>query len=200
MLVYIGKYPNSKRLLSKVVEFVLTESQLEKFSKFCTDRFYAKKPFLFNTFFAHKNVDGPRVFVKLNAHDTWSSDWSLSNIIVPLLVKLKESKVGVPYVDEEDVPEDVVKRVKGLDPDSDGYYASLEHNWNWVIDEMIWAMNQIRTNEEDAPYYKKLGEQKIDPLQPFALNLYSPEEDEAYAKRIANGTRLFGKYYRTLWT
>lgn len=204
MLVYISKYKNSRKLLNRVITLLLSENLLEKFEEFTYKLLRKNKPFLFNTFFVHKKVSQPTVFVKVSSHDTWSADWTLSNIILPLLVELKKVKTGVPMVDLEDIPEDVRVDLKGLSEDSDEFHQALEKHWNWVIDEMIWAMTQIQTNEEDSPFFKfweereDLSSDEFEQLVKYPPEL--PDLEKQYTARIIRGTTLFGKYFRSLWT
>jgi hypothetical protein len=50
--------------------------------------------------------------------------------------------------------------------------------WDWIMDEMIWAMDQLA------------NEGNIDPEI-----WYSKEFND----RISNALKLFGKYFRSLW-
>jgi hypothetical protein len=54
------------------------------------------------------------------------------------------------------------------------------------MDEMIWAFEQIVNDNSDDVYFKE--DDTID-----------VEAWKAYNKRLDNGTRLFGVYYRGLW-
>lgn len=204
MLVYIGNYKDTRKLLNKLIKLVLTKPMLDKFEKFTHKLHDNGKPFLFETFFVHKNVSQPTVFVKVNDHDTWSADWSLSNIILPVLVELKKRKTGLPMVDLEDIPEDIRVDLTGLSQDSDEFYKALEKHWEWAIDEMIWAMTQIKTNEEDSPFFKfwekreHLLNSEVEQEVEYPAELSDLEKQ--YADRITRGTTLFGKYFRSLWT
>jgi hypothetical protein len=123
-------------------------------------------------------------------------DTTLAIIILPMLKQLKETKHGSQIVDLEDVPEELrcnnheewdqqkcfdfynEHEVKEGDRD-------VHARWNWVMDEMIWAFEQICDNDNDKEFYS--GEH-------FDVEGYQKHHD-----RINNGTRLFGKYYRGLW-
>jgi hypothetical protein len=107
-------------------------------------------------------------------------DYTLAQIIVPMLKQLKKSKHGAPFVDDEDVPKELkstaappVKEKWDLD---DNYFK----RWDWAMDEMIFAFE-----------YKLTGE-AIDALE-LAIDIKDNDT------RIANGFRLFGKYYSGLW-
>ena len=42
--------------------------------------------------------------IKINSWDTWSMDYTLAHIILPMLKQLKKTHHGAPYVDNTDVP------------------------------------------------------------------------------------------------
>jgi hypothetical protein len=57
--------------------------------------------------------------------------------------------------------------------------------WHWVLNEMIFSFST-----------------KIDPSiedQYFTEDGYDEAGMEKHQKRVANGFRLFGKYYESLW-
>jgi hypothetical protein len=142
--------------------------------------------------FVHPKIE----YVKIDYYDTWNMDTTLAIIILPMLKQLKETKHGSQIVDLEDVPEELrcnnheewdqqkcfdfynEHEVKEGDRD-------VHARWNWVMDEMIWAFEQICDNDNDKEFYS--GEH-------FDVEGYQKHHD-----RINNGTRLFGKYYRGLW-
>jgi len=124
--------------------------------------------------------------IRIDNYDTWSMDHTLAPIILPMLVQLKETKHGAPMVDMEDVPKELRatkaqqnKYAKGGDVDPKHF-----ERWDWIMDEMIYAFD-CKANKDDVymrfDVKKKLAGMKI-------------EQD-----RIANGFRLFGKYYESLW-
>ena len=51
--------------------------------------------------FVHPEIN----YVKIDHYDTWSMDYTLSKIVLPMLKQLKETKHGSPNTDDEDVPE-----------------------------------------------------------------------------------------------
>ena len=141
--------------------------------------------------FVHPRIE----YVKIDYYDTWNMDSTLAIIILPMLKQLKETKHGSQIVDLEDVPEELrcnnheewdqqkcfdfynEHEVKEDDRD-------VHARWNWVMDEMIWAFEQICDDDNDAQFHK---------------NGFDVEGYEKHHDRINNGTRLFGKYYRGLW-
>ena len=148
----------------------------------------------------------PRIeYVKIDRYDTWNMDSTLSPIILPMLKQLKETKRGSGYVDEEDLP------VHMRHGDPDGYDNWVHHKWDWVLDEMIWAFEQLNNPDwEDKfihgePSYEENEEEHPDYGEVYSLKQTNPdywvdyEGIKKYNDRIMNGTRLFGKYYQNLW-
>lgn len=136
--------------------------------------------------------------VKVDDFDLWNVDSTLAYIIHPVLVKLKETKHGSPYVDDEDVPEHL--RSTAVAPANDGETDDNFHKrWDYVLDEMIFAFQNVNEDWEDQ-FWKR---------NPEIVNTESGRrldhgdcDWEAYRKfeeRMQNGFRLFGKYYRGLW-
>ena len=126
--------------------------------------------------------------VVIHDYDTWSMDHTLALIALPMLKQLKETKHGVPsrisYGDMPDHLKYIQKQYSQtyeLFPEDDMWEPEFDRQvkvWDWIMDEMIWAMKQI------------VNEGEVDPDV-----WYSKEFDD----RMHNGLRLFGKYYRSLW-
>jgi hypothetical protein len=133
---------------------------------------------------------GRIIDVQIDEHDIWNADHTLACIIVPVLQKIKDAKQGAPCVEEEDVPEDLrdnaEEKAKYL---TEGETSSKFHpRWYWVLDEMIWTFTEIRDSTEHDRIWVTL-----------AVSEALKENDKLDA-RLQNGLRLFGKYYRSLWT
>ena len=78
-------------------------------------------------------------YVKIDRYDTWSMDSTLAPIILPMLKQLKKDKHGAPFVDDEDVPEELKSTsapAKENEYDTDAHHFA---RWDWVMDEMIFA-------------------------------------------------------------
>ena len=145
-----------------------------------------------------------RVKIKIDNYDTWNMDHSLALIILPMLKQLKQTKHGSPYVDLEDVPEEL--RLHGGASNELGQYdlfSSDEHDqlcwdamharWDWVVDEMIFAFECLAGEHVDWEDQFWTGE---------GVNhtrVWDKEGHIEWGKRMDNGFRLFGKYYRGLW-
>ena len=147
--------------------------------------------------FIHPKIN----YVKIDRWDTWSMDYTLSFIVVPMLKQLKETKHGAPFVDDEDVPEEL--KSTSAPPKENEYDTDENHfkRWDWALNEMIWAFEQnIDTNSED----KFFDHEEWDPTEKdFNTSLHKIKIDQvglkAHQDRKANGFRLFGKYYQGLW-
>jgi hypothetical protein len=112
-------------------------------------------------------------------------DDTLAMIILPMLKQLKATKHGSPSVADEDVPEEL-RFAASEDPGHEFETDSNWHKrWDWVMDEMIWAFEQMVEDGNDDIYFKN--------------GILDVKGWKAHNKRIDNGTRLFGVYFRGLW-
>jgi len=150
-----------------------------------------------------------KVSVRIDPWDTWSMDHTLAHIVVPMLVQLKETKHGAPYVDPEDVPAELQpKKLTKKQKDNGETDSTHFERWDWVLDEMIFAFDskqhdnweeQFYSGEHDV-YFEDTGngfsEMKRGPKDTFKVDW---EGRKAYQERMSNGFRLFGKYYEALW-
>lgn len=147
--------------------------------------------------FIHPKIN----YVKIDKWDTWSMDYTLSFIIVPMLKQLQETKHGAPNVDDKDVPEELKSTSAPAKENEWDVDENHFKRWDWAIAEMIWAFEQnIDTNSEEKFFdHAEWDEKEKD----FGKNLHKIKIDQpglkAHQDRKANGFRLFGKYYSGLW-
>lgn len=150
------------------------------------------------------------VKVHIDPWDTWSMDDTLAHIVLPMLIQLKATKHGAPFVDPKDVPKELhgkklTKKQKDNGETDDKHFE----RWDWVLDEMIFAFDskinddweeQFETGTSDIQW--KTLENGMSELVhgPNDTKEYDWEGRKAYQARISNGFRLFGKYYEGLWT
>jgi len=157
--------------------------------------------------------------IHIHDYDTWNMDDTLAMIILPMLKQLKATKHGVPYMDYEDMPEHLQYISRQYDPravgdlfnnwdDFDQEFERQVEVWDWMMDEMIWAFEQILDDDnnnqfysgESDIYWEKLenghSEMKRGPKDTFQIDFEGMKRHNA---RIDNGLKLFGKYYRSLW-
>jgi hypothetical protein len=142
-------------------------------------------------------------YVKIDRWDYWSVDHTLSRIIAPLLKEMRANKQSYGWIDDKDVPEELRSTAPGA---RDGLQEwDWDHNaearYNWVIDEMIWAFEVGADNDYESQFYDHTESNKIADLNESIKALKVDRAGlKAYEKRKANGYRLFGKYYESLWT
>lgn len=140
--------------------------------------------------------------VIIDNYDVWSADHTLSIIAVPLLKKLKEVKHGSPYVDPADAPKKFTPTARQLEKSKahGGWDEKNHQRWSWVLDEMIWAHEQIINDDNDSQFYDHTeSDKEPDFCKSIKLLKVDRKGLKAHHERIDNGLKLFGKYYRGLW-
>jgi hypothetical protein len=157
------------------------------------------------------NVIHPKInYVKIDKWDTWSMDHTLSYIILPMLKQLKETKHGAPFVDDEDVPEELKSTSappKENEWDTDGNHFK---RWDHVLDEMIFAFehkvdddweNDFSSGEFDMKFVKCEDNPELSTMVEGPNHTYVTDYEgiRKIHERMKNGFRLFGKYYEGLW-
>jgi hypothetical protein len=164
--------------------------------------------------FIHPQIN----YVKIDKWDTWNMDHTLSNIILPMLKQLKATQHGSPFVDDDDVPTEL--KSWACWPKENEWDTDLNHHkrWVYVLDEIIFAFEHkvddswqdaYRSGEIDilwVPVDAKgnevpKGEHKYYQMGHGPKDTYVCDYDgiKKVEERMANGFRLFGKYYQGLW-
>ena len=160
--------------------------------------------------FVHPKID----YVKIDRWDTWSMDHTLADIILPMLKQLKETKHGAPFVDDEDVPDEL--KSTSAPPKENEYDTDDNHfkRWDYVLDEMIFAFEckvdnsweeKFRSGEIDhktvACKWDMLGKATMYQMVDGPNHTYKCDYEgmKEVQKRITNGFRLFGRYFEGLW-
>ena len=134
-----------------------------------------------------------KISVKLDPHDTWNADYTLALIILPVLKQLRDTSQSYGMVDSKDVPknlrpskEESEKIQKTGTMDSKG-----EDRWQYVLGEMIFAFESILDDSWEDQFFTFTEESAI----------FSDKKGfDKYNKMIDNWLKLFGKYYRSLWS
>ena len=161
-----------------------------------------------------------KVKIRIDPWDTWSMDHTLSQIIAPMLRQLRKDQHGAGSVEDCDVPENLQK-INSPPVNEDGETdENFFARWDWVLDEMIWAFEQLEGegNWEDQYHSgvhdvefkqtdrthlsKETG--KMEPMYelvtgPNDTHVHDSEGSAKHFARMQNGYRLFGKYYTDLW-
>jgi len=157
-----------------------------------------------------------KVKVKIHDYDTFSIDTTMAYIMLPLLKRFQATKMSNALVMDEDVPENL--RSYNAPPTKYSYQwdGLSSKRWDWVLDEMIWAFEQVHVdNDWEAEYVSGNVPLEFTPAEydeEFNVSFKEPEVREfnklpaidtkkykEYNDRIDNGLLLFGKYFRSLW-
>ena len=126
-----------------------------------------------------------RIKIKIDKWDTYNMYGTLAIIIAPMLRQLKDTKHGSPAVDDAHVP---IHLRSFIAPDPNKYDDSNLHaRWDFVLDEMIWAFNQLENDN-------LMSESEADDIKDITADHVA-----AYNARLQNGLTLFGIYYQSLW-
>lgn len=139
-------------------------------------------------------------YVKIDRYDTWSMDHTLAYIIHPMLVQLKKDKQGAPFTNDDDVPKELRSYV--APPKENEWDTDANHfkRWDYILDEMIWAFEQELKDDDEAQFYDHSESNDVKDWNEKMSKLKVDHEGlEAHQKRKANGFRLFGTYYNSLW-
>jgi hypothetical protein len=148
--------------------------------------------------------------VQIDSYDSWSADWTIAQVAVPLLQQLQTQKQGAPFTNDEDVP-DYLKSTSCA-PKENEWDTDENHfkRWEYILDEMVFAMQEIaNNNENEPPAYKKVSDMVCEENEDGTFTMVTsgleriPEMEvvnREYHERIKNGCRLFGVYFQCLWS
>lgn len=229
MKVYIGPYINwvGPYQIADMIFFWVEKYPEEELEKRWDYKLHDK----FGTWLASTWVTGfcewiqsfrkRKVEVRIDNYDVWSMDSTLTPIILPMLKKLKEVKHGSGFIDLEDVPESMrctdteewdSQQVFEFyrEPNLQNVKCDIHTRYEWVLDEMIWAFEQLNDDDWEDQYwithpeidFTEQPEDKGKTSKPLRWKVQGEADWEGMQKhrdRIQNGLRLFGKYFQTLW-
>ena len=241
MKVYIGPYSDNRWTTSKIVDrwyewrynkydFEVEDAGLldkwdRAFDKFCS----AWQWVLDHTINPLIRRRERKIEVRIDHYDTWGMDTTLGYIILPMLKQLRATKHGSPWVEDVDVPHLVRNKktkkakksspnIRALDMDEEDQHSDVHVRWEWVLDEMIWAFEQVVSDDEGRSNYyvpykpgeevergcfwkESTGEKRylMTEEESRRLGRYDSDLHKAYQERVNRGLTLFGKYYQSLW-
>ena len=143
-------------------------------------------------------------WVHIDNYDVWGMDNTLARIILPMLEKLKTQKHGYGWVDNRDVPKELRSTERGARTGIKNKYDwdhYAEARYSWMMDELIWTFTQLCDDQDGEGQFFDHSESSKEKdfnrsIQKLKVNKVGLE---LHQKRIENGLRLFGKYFRTLW-
>ena len=138
-------------------------------------------------------------YVKIDRWDTWSMDYTLAHMIVPMLKQLQNTKHGYPLVADEDVPE-YMRTHMATTTDFEWSPDDLaEMRWDWILNEMIWAFECKLKDDDESEYYDRSECEGLSFEDSIGKLKVDREGLQKHWDRKRNGYRLFGKYYEALW-
>jgi hypothetical protein len=161
-----------------------------------------------------------KVKIQIDRWDTWNADHTLALIILPMLKQLKETKHGGPWVDAEDVPEELAISREEMNKHDweDDVDPNWFNRWDYVLSEMIFAFEMIANDDWESAFYSGKSDMISKPVNYAGEEVDRESADffewvegpnhtfevnhdaiRAIYDRVDNGTRLFGKYFRNLW-
>jgi len=214
MKVVIGKYPRG-RMISTFFDHYLDKkysynwpkpedySRTEKFLNSLQRLVQKLYNLTYNKFFSNRHR---KISVRIDDHDVWNMDNTLSHIILPMLVRIREAKQGAPFVDDEDVPEHLRSTTENPYDTDENHFK----RWEYVLDEMIYNFKcEVDPSWEDQFHKGNIDFDWVEAPEKNSLKMNKgPNHTYAFDKalfeksweRRKNGLRLFGKYFTSLWT
>ena len=175
---------------------------------------------VFNVCWNNRRSQDQKIKVCIDPQDTWNMEYTLAYIILPMLKQFNKEKNASPFTNDGDVPKHLRStQAKPWDKDIGETDEFHFKRWDYILGEMIFAFENIRdcsweekfnSGEHDI-YWEKTEKEDTDPVTGKRVYLQEmkrgPKDTfkvdykgfNKYSKRIDNGLRLFGKYYRKLW-
>jgi hypothetical protein len=206
MKIKIGGYPNRlmcnihARHMNKKYEGLSYENQThEDYVLEAIDDAVQSVYNVFNWIWFDRRTQKTKVHI--DKWDTWSMDHTLAHIVLPMLVQLKRTKHGAPWVAVADVPKELRPTKKDINAyNKDGSTDDkFFKRWDYVLDEMIWAFEQKCRDHWEDDYYGPYIESE-DKRELFGRFEWIDDEGrQKHQERMTNGFKLFGKYYENLW-
>lgn len=141
-----------------------------------------------------------KITVKIDSYDIWGAAETAAIVMAPLLKELKLHKRGSVDVNPADVPDELWP--KQLASPSNGYTDDTIHErWAWVLDEMIWALEQVASDVGEEQFYDHTdaNDPNDDMMTQVRKIKVDQEALEAWQERKRRGLRLLGKYFEGLW-
>lgn len=155
---------------------VLTSEELPVFFDSLQEKHHANTTLFYKLLqrFNHHYTKLNRLsFIRIDPDDLFDMDYTLAQIILPMVKKLKQVKHGSPDVENEDVPEPLRSDCHQLpNGNVDEHY---HERWDYVLDEIIFSFEYL-----------------------CAQNYTLMTGTDDY-KRVQKGLELFGKYYLCLY-
>ena len=163
-----------------------------------------------------------KIKVHIDPWDSWNANTTLAHIILPVLEQLRDTKQGAPFVDIEDVPQELRSEKLTKKQRENGEVGDKHfERWDYVLDAMIWSFREMSedmpgeeeffTGESDLTWTKvDVHGNEVDDDHdgmiyyrmdkgPNDTRHFDKEGYDEYSERVDYGLKMFGKYYRALW-
>lgn len=205
MIYRFGKYPrwyNTADCEQSWLEFRygarginIPESKYDLLDRFIVSVLDRVQLILNKTVNSFNELRGQKIRVHVENHDIWSADVTIAHMVLPLLEKLRDEKQGYPLIDPKDI-EGLPRELKPTKKEVDQYkkYGTpddkAEGRWNWVLNEMIFAMQCIVDDSWEDEFFE---------MDATSIRMMDKEGYDETQKRIDRGLRFFGLWFRALW-
>jgi hypothetical protein len=152
-------------------------------------------------------------YIRIDRHDTWNMAETLAEIILPMLIQLRQFKHGSPGTmpafnesADHQWPQMSFDFYKEGDNDA---WNKAHSQWDEYMDKMIWSFEQIVIEDRDSQFHSGHSNWTLQPSAsgagsqmikgPGHTATFDRKAYEEYYKKIQEGLDLFGKYYMNLW-
>lgn len=198
MKVYIGNYVNNISIYSieHILEFFCI---LERDREWIVKKLEGTK---LDKFLEWVNTKQQRkISIKTHKYDHWNAYETIAMIALPILKNLRLHKQGSPYISDDDVPERL-KSINAPLSNTEDYVDSLFfERYDWVLGEVIWALEQITIDYESQYWIERpiIEYSDSNQVEWLCKGLFDEIGYKQHQKRIDNGLLLMGKYFQTFW-
>lgn len=148
-----------------------------------------------------------KIKIQIDKYDTWGVDSTLSLIIAPMLIQLRDTTHGYPadfVKDESDWTGQRNFEGEGFEFPDDEF-----EQWQATLDKMIWAFEQVNTDWKEQyttghiDFYFKPCEDNpnLSTMEHGPDHTYEADYDamRRHEAKMQEGFDLFAKYFRGLW-
>lgn len=151
-----------------------------------------------------------KVRIRIDHYDVWNLGDTLAMIALPMLYEFKKQGIhGAPHVDDEDVPEHLrstsAPPLTDLEKQTGGTDKLWHQRWEWVVQEMIYALEEVNDPDSDSRFHSDIDPEKprdeagISFQESMDRGKFDKDGYDNWHERKQNGLRLFGKYLEALW-
>lgn len=157
-----------------------------------------------------RNNTSRKVRIRIDKYDVWNLGDTLAMVALPMLYEFKRQGIdGAPHVYDEDVPEHLrstsAPPLTELEKQTGGVDKLWHERWHWVVEEMIWSLEQVNDPDSDSRFHTDIDPEKprdeagISFQESMNRGKFDKDGYDKWHERKQNGLRLFGKYLEALW-